>query len=127
MSVITMITGAISTASLVALIHYVSSAHFEPKAFVRRAHVQSGMSPLKLIYFGLAWVGLAIMLYGGTHSALFWMPDDWGWTDEEGDVQPLRTFTAAGASVVLTFPVLGFIYRAAADRWDAIERKSAGL
>lgn len=60
MSVITMIAGAISTASLVALIHYVCSAHFEPEAFVRRAHVQSGMSPLKWIYFGLAWVGLAL-------------------------------------------------------------------
>jgi|GEM_PF-2087085 len=126
MSVLSAVAGAISTASLVALIHYVCSAHFEPEAFVRRAHIQSGMSPLKWIYFGLAWLGLAIMVYGGTQSALFWMPDDWGWTDEEGDVQPLRTFIAAGAAVLLTFPALGFIYRAAADRWDAIERRSSG-
>lgn len=125
MSVITMIAGAISTASLVALIHYVCSAHFEPEAFVRRAHVQSGMSPLKWIYFGLAWLGVAIFIYGGTKSALFWIPYDWGWTDEDGE-QQLRSYFAVAAAVVLTFPVLGFIYRAAADRWDAIERKSPG-
>lgn len=127
MSVITLIAGAISTASLVALIHYVSSAHFEPEAFVRRADIQSGMSPLKWIYFGLAWLGVAIFIYGGTKSALFWMPDDWGWTDEDGDVQPLRYYLAVAAAVLLTFPALGFIYRAAADRWDAIERKRSGL
>lgn len=126
MSVITMIAGAVSTASLIALIHYVWSAYFQPKAFVRRAHIMSGMSPLKWIYFGLAWLGVAIFIYGGTKSALFWMPDDWGWADEEGDIQPLKTFIAAGAAVLLTFPTLGFIYRAAADRWDAIERKSSG-
>ncbi len=127
MSVFSAVVGAISTASLVTVIHYVWSAHFQPQAFVRRAHIQSGMSPLKWIYFGLAWLGLAITIYGGTHSALFWMPDDWGRTNEEGDVQPLRTFIAAGAAVLLMFPALGFIYRAAADRWDAIERKSSGL
>lgn len=127
MSVLSAVAGAISTASLVAVIHYVWSAHFQPQAFILRAHIQSGMTPLKWIYFGLAWLGLAIMIYGGTQSALFWMPDDWGRTDEEGDIQPLRTFIAAGAAVLLTFPTLGFIYRAAADRWDAIERKSSGL
>lgn len=126
MSVITMIAGAVSTASLIALIHYVWSAYFQPQAFVRRAHIQSGMSPLKWTYFGLAWLGLAIMIYGGTRSALFWMPDDWGWTDEDGDVQPLRSYFAVAAAMLLTFPALGFIYRAAADRWDAIERKSPG-
>lgn len=126
MSVASMIAGAISTASLIALIHYVCSAHFEPEAFVRRAHVQSGMSFLKWIYSALAWIGLAVLIYGGTDHALFWMPDDWGWADEEGDIQPLKTFIAAGAAVLLTFPTLGFIYRAAADRWDAIERKSPG-
>ena len=127
MSVLSAVAGAISTASLVAVIHYVWSAHFQPQAFILRAHIQSGMTPLKWIYFGLAWLGLAIMIYGGTQSALFWMPDDWGRTDEVGDIQPLRTFIAAGAAVLLTFPTLGFIYRAAADRWDAIERKSSGL
>lgn len=126
MSVLTIIAGAITTASLVTFIHYVCSAHFEPEAFVRRAHVQSGMSLPKWVYSALAWIGLAVLIYGGTDHALFWMPDDWGWTDEEGDVQPLRTFIAAGAAVLLTFPALGFIYRAAADRWDAIERKSSG-
>lgn len=126
MSVITMIAGAITTASLVTLVHYVCSAHFEPEQFVRRAHAQSGMSLLKWIYSALAWIGLAVLIYGGTDHALFWMPDDWGRTDEEGDVQPLRTFIAAGAAVLLTFPTLGFIYRAATDRWDAIERNSTG-
>jgi len=126
MSVLSAVAGAISTASLVAVIHYVWSAHFQPQAFVRRAHIQSVMSPLKWIYFGLAWLGVAIFIYGGTKSALFWIPYDWGWTDEDGDVQPLRSYFAVAAAVVLTFPVLGFIYRAAADRWDAIERKSPG-
>ncbi len=123
MSIVTAIAATVSTASFAALIHYVCSAHFTPEAFVRRALVESGMSPTKWVYFGLAWIGVAILIYGGTKSMLFWMPEDWGWADDDGDVQSLRTYVATGAAVLLTFPVLGFIHQAAADRWDAMSRK----
>lgn len=84
------------------------------------------MTPLKGIYFALASLGVAISIYGGTKSSLFGIPDDWGWTDEDRDVQPLRSHFAVAAAVLLTSPALDFVYRPAADRWDAMERKRSG-
>lgn len=124
MSIIHMLAGAVSSLSFVALTHYIFSAHFDPEEFVRRSQISSGMSFIKGLYFGLAWVGAAILSYGGTKSAFFWLPQSWGWSNSDGDYLSLRQCVAIGAALLLTPPMLGFIYRAAADRWYATSRNS---
>jgi len=41
-------------------------------------------------FFG-AWIGLAFFFYGGFKTALFFLPDSWGFTDEEGDWTSFKT------------------------------------
>ncbi|UJB15425.1 hypothetical protein [Xanthomonas translucens] len=110
----------ISSACLLAVVHYVLSAAIWPKKFIARSHAVR--PSLKYwAYYLLTLSGGAVILYGGCRTLLYWLPDSIGTHNEDGYFSPLKDSISIGFAF-LVFPFLSFLDSAAINKVNADEK-----
>ncbi|MCW2003310.1 hypothetical protein FHY30_002065 [Xanthomonas arboricola] len=119
MKVMIILLAAISSAALLAMLHYVFTATFKPASFVRQTN-RTKISPISWVYYGLAFIGLAAFLFAGSRMLLFWVPSSWGSVNSDGNFMPIRDGIAI-AIAFLVFPLLSFIDSAAHNKLLVVE------
>lgn len=77
----------------------------------------------------LAAIGLLICMYNGAEAMLFWMPNDWGSVDSEGEYQTLKASLAATFAIFGGGPLIQFISNATHEEFllKEIREKAEGL
>ena len=114
MSALSILFAVISAAAMIAVLHYVLSSAFWPEQFLARTHAKR-VSVKHGIYFSLALLGGAIILFGGFRTSLFWLPSSFGMHDSDGNFNPLRD-SVSGILATLVFPLFSFIDSAAINK-----------
>jgi hypothetical protein len=67
-----------------------------------------------------AGIGLLVCVYRGAEALLWWIPGSWGWTNEDGSFEPLRSLAAGLFTLAGGLPLLG-VFLAATE--DSINRR----
>lgn len=122
MSALSILFSIISTAAMIAVLHYVLTSAFWPEQFLARTHARQ-VSVKNGIYFSLALLGGAIILFGGFRTALFWLASSFGMHDSDGNFNPLRD-SVSGILATLVFPFFSFLDSAAINK-VAVQKEKA--
>ncbi|WP_143048241.1 MULTISPECIES: hypothetical protein [Stenotrophomonas] len=109
--------GVLGMLPLLAALHMLLASHFAPSWLARLNNGAGdpdggkGKTALTWIYFIAAVAGFGIMAYAGTYAVLWWLPNSFGFVDEEGGFSPIRGVVATFIALWVGFHLPSLICR----------------
>jgi hypothetical protein len=114
-TVLLILTGAATTIALCALFESVYSAGRRPKNFLTRLDRAENRLGWERIYSVSAALGYVGLVAGGVYTQLFWIPDGWGYSTEDGEFQSARVGITALLTLI-SIPGITLIERLAKNQ-----------
>lgn len=109
--------GVLGMLPLLAALHMLLASHFASAWLARLSHgtghpdAGRGRTAFAWTYYLAAVIGFGIMAYAGTYAVLWWLPNSFGFVDEEGGFSPIRGVVATFIALWVGFHLPSLICR----------------